>query len=648
MAFSTIVGTPPSGAYWAVGVARADADVSTAPVGMQTFSAAWYSDGSLWQDGVQVGTAQNAFGTVQDAAYVGDPSQDGYPFRVIVDHASRGVWILAYSGANFEWFWVNQAEYPTSAPLFTLAAPATGEEAIDIWTPVASVNTNTSNGSPVSLVFRIRPQTPPLGASTRLPVFGPATVEEFLYDQANQSAAVVDALAAAPPEALSEATQLSAAQVDALAALPPESVTDTVQKSATVTDFLAQLGVAAETLSTSAQASPAVQIVKALSDGMNLLSLSPTTYWHGLTELVRLRERYATARAVLGAAAESLQLSELGSDGHHVSVLVEQLRQQATSSEVAQATVQLLSQVAVTDAAAIAFLAQIADQIQLADAADFDPRVILALSERLILADVADTHLTALGILAVALAVYDATEGFAHLRGSDQIAHSDTLGVVARMIGEATELVSVVDQVADTARIEVIGAEQLGLAAAELSAAQLVALLREEVFFRARLDIGGETYHAVALNTKTMGATVFSDYGFTHFGEHSGEYYGARQDGVYRLDGDTDGGAPIAAVLKTALMDFDNTQRKRMRAMYLGCTTDGELVLKTIVTDGGEKTEAWYKLQAQHTSAETAKIDIGRGLRARYWQFELVNVNGADFELDDITLIPAVFLRREG
>jgi hypothetical protein len=39
-------------------------------------------------------------------------------------------------------------------------------------------------------------------------------------------------------------------------------------------------------------------------------------------------------------------------------------------------------------------------------------------------------------------------------------------------------------------------------------------------------------------------------------------------------------------------------------------------------------------------------VEVGQGLRSRYWQFELTNVDGGDFELDVLELYPLFLGRR--
>jgi len=80
---------------------------------------------------------------------------------------------------------------------------------------------------------------------------------------------------------------------------------------------------------------------------------------------------------------------------------------------------------------------------------------------------------------------------------------------------------------------------------------------------------------------------------------------------------------------------------------YIGYTSTGRLMLKVRTVSGGELKEQWYEAQELQAQAPREQmLRIGRGLRSRYWQFELVNVDGADFEIDNLELHPVYLNRR--
>jgi hypothetical protein len=39
-------------------------------------------------------------------------------------------------------------------------------------------------------------------------------------------------------------------------------------------------------------------------------------------------------------------------------------------------------------------------------------------------------------------------------------------------------------------------------------------------------------------------------------------------------------------------------------------------------------------------------VKMGRGVKSRYWQFTISNVDGADFEIDELVLLPIILKRR--
>jgi len=161
------------------------------------------------------------------------------------------------------------------------------------------------------------------------------------------------------------------------------------------------------------------------------------------------------------------------------------------------------------------------------------------------------------------------------------------------------------------------------------------------------VQLGDEVIQGWVLNTQTMGFSEYTNYPFNSLAEANGQYYGLSRDGLYKLDGDDDAGEPIEAVVRTGLVDMGSHYLKMATAAYVGYTTTDQMVLKVVTTDQGQKEEWWYELRP--TTADDmrdGRVPIGRGLRARYWQFEVVNADGADFDVDDVTLLYQVLNRR--
>jgi hypothetical protein len=150
----------------------------------------------------------------------------------------------------------------------------------------------------------------------------------------------------------------------------------------------------------------------------------------------------------------------------------------------------------------------------------------------------------------------------------------------------------------------------------------------------------GEVW-AVSL-AEDAATSTFEDYPFNSFGTIGGRAFGAKQDGVFRLEGDTDGGAPIRSSVSYGKQDFGTKTEKHMTRAYVGASSTGALYLKVIA--GGVE----HVYAARSSSAELAqqRFDVGRGIKGNYFTFELFNKNGGDFEIDSVSFFAAEFKRR--
>ena len=129
--------------------------------------------------------------------------------------------------------------------------------------------------------------------------------------------------------------------------------------------------------------------------------------------------------------------------------------------------------------------------------------------------------------------------------------------------------------------------------------------------------------------TNTTTRYTFGCNSFARIGEH---YYGATAEGLYRLDGDTDDGAPIRARIGFGTPTFGTSALKTIQDAYAGMSASGHLYLK--VTANGQTYT--YRSRAFSPEMKQQRFDTGRGLRASVFGLELVNDGGADFEIDTV------------
>jgi len=176
-----------------------------------------------------------------------------------------------------------------------------------------------------------------------------------------------------------------------------------------------------------------------------------------------------------------------------------------------------------------------------------------------------------------------------------------------------------------------------------LTAGQKVSINLADIITAAVIiKAGDEEMVGWIINPNLSASTALDNYDFTGFGQHKGKYYGIRPDGLYVLEGDTDNGTQIDSFISLGNRNFNTAKQKRMRHAYIGASTDGRMVLKVIVN--GQ--EYLYAVKNPSTDMAEQRVDIGRGLRSNYWNFELMNREGADFEIDTIKFMPLVLERR--
>jgi hypothetical protein len=153
-----------------------------------------------------------------------------------------------------------------------------------------------------------------------------------------------------------------------------------------------------------------------------------------------------------------------------------------------------------------------------------------------------------------------------------------------------------------------------------------------------------DSWASWVVNYETDAHWRYENFEYNSFATFNGKTFGCKDDGVYELTGASDAGTAIDAKITTPVSDFDNSFKKRMLKAYLGVKSDGDMVLK-VLAEGGNV--YYYGVDNTRSSVGGARVNIGRGLTSRYWQFELMNSDGADFELDAIEFFPVITSRRE-
>lgn len=144
------------------------------------------------------------------------------------------------------------------------------------------------------------------------------------------------------------------------------------------------------------------------------------------------------------------------------------------------------------------------------------------------------------------------------------------------------------------------------------------------------------------VNAETAASSRYEQFEFNSFAHHAGVHYAFGADGIYRLGGATDAGDAIRAMVAFGKTAFGTPQLKRVPYAYIGVSSEDVMYLKLRLADK----EYIYRTRGHSMQMGQQRFDVGRGLVATYWEFELYNADGADFTLDTVEFVPVTLERR--
>ncbi len=141
------------------------------------------------------------------------------------------------------------------------------------------------------------------------------------------------------------------------------------------------------------------------------------------------------------------------------------------------------------------------------------------------------------------------------------------------------------------------------------------------------------------INTKNRATTQYTNWPFNSMVRFGGKYLGASNSGLFEIGGSSDNQKPIAAYFEPVRTDFGISNPKRLRFMYFGFESDGDLEVEITVDEQVVRT---YTITARKTGQQRVRLVIGRDGQGRYWSFRVKNTSGCDFSIDSVQVLPIV------
>lgn len=302
-----------------------------------------------------------------------------------------------------------------------------------------------------------------------------------------------------------------------------------------------------------------------------------------------------------------------------------------------------------TDLTRIVYPIVMAEHVTLGDSPVVLRRVAVELADAVtLIAGAAAAH-DANVLAATTLVLADAARNVVAADATDAVVLADTpagaVGAALRVI-DSVRLLDAVP--APSITLAAIVAETLDVTDTARATHDMMVALADGIGLLAELVLDDGAYLAWVVNTDNKAFSQYRNYPFTSFATIGGQTYATGPDGLYLLEGDDDAGEPIEATLRGALDNLGSSLLKRMPSAYMGYTTDGRLLFKVTVVNGdGDREEHWYTPEDRRASAtREGRVKLGRGLKSTYWAWELSNIDGADFALDEIAWYPVILQRR--
>lgn len=140
----------------------------------------------------------------------------------------------------------------------------------------------------------------------------------------------------------------------------------------------------------------------------------------------------------------------------------------------------------------------------------------------------------------------------------------------------------------------------------------------------------------IAMNVQNKAVTEYLDYGFNSFASIHGVFYGARDDGIWKLEGEKDNGIEIDSEILSGVFDFWIGGKTKPRKAWLTFRGDGRMILKVVI----DEKEVWEdEFPAFLDRIGEAGTTIAKGIKERFLAFGIKNKNGTDFEVDSLRIL---------
>lgn len=374
----------------------------------------------------------------------------------------------------------------------------------------------------------------------------------------------------------------------------------------------------------------------ALSGG----ALSARINLHKVTEDIEASETLNPWLEATMTVVESYEGSETVTDKPVVWTYETNDVSEVLSTQLTTANEVLAEAVEVTEFVRILFSKLIQENVDISEVVTGD--FLLEIAEALVVSEVVATTITGYNLATATCYAADQATKFFKEELTEGVDITEALTAYYQASLSITEGVDLTSAASQFMTVAVLVEEDVNISETVTSPVELLELITENLGAAVFIKLGDEVYQAWVVNTETAGVTEYRNYPFNSFFEEEGRYFGVSDDGIYELTGDTDEGDAIRAYIRTGFMNFGSIQEKYIDSFFLVYTGDGQLLAKAIITEEGERVEQWYTLRQIDSGPTVERGQGAKGLISTHFEFEITNIEGADFNLQECRVFPVL------
>jgi hypothetical protein len=157
--------------------------------------------------------------------------------------------------------------------------------------------------------------------------------------------------------------------------------------------------------------------------------------------------------------------------------------------------------------------------------------------------------------------------------------------------------------------------------------------IRFEAYLRQQV---GSNFVTIVLNTDNFAVTEYNNYNFDSIAELEGRYYAVGPNGLVRLDGSSDNGTKIQGTVRFAQIDLHKRVVSRLVDAYLSGHVSGKVAVRIIQESQGDYL---YMIEDVIGKLKAYRVKAPKNMRDRYVSYEISNVDGAEIEIEELSVI---------